>query len=84
MTDIFFSKINKLRSKGLVCEFYPLKVRINKQLNYANKKDISYVVFLGENEIENKKFTLKNMTSGEQEQHPIDNMLRVLEKLNKI
>ena len=83
-SDIIFSKINKLRSKGLVCEFYPLKVKINKQLNYANKKDISHVVFLGENEIENKKFTLKNMTSGEQEQHPIDNMSRVLEKLNKI
>ena len=66
--DIALKKLNKLRSKGIICEIYPRKVKINKQLNYANKKKIPFVVIIGEEEIKNKKVTLKNMTTGNQDQ----------------
>lgn len=66
--DIALKKLNKLRSKGIICEIYPRKVKINKQLNYANKKKIPFVVIIGEQEIKNKKVTLKNMTTGKQDQ----------------
>ena len=66
--DIALKKLNKLRSKGIICEIYPRKVKINKQLNYANKKKIPFVVIIGEKEIKNKEITLKNMTTGKQDQ----------------
>ncbi len=66
--DIALKKLNKLRSKGIICEIYPGKVKINKQLNYANKKKIPFVVIIGEEEIKNKKITLKNMSTGKQDQ----------------
>jgi histidyl-tRNA synthetase len=40
--------------------------QISKQLEYANSQKIPYVIFLGEDEVNNKKFKLKDMTSGEE------------------
>jgi len=42
--------------------------QISKQLEYANAQKIPYVVFLGEIEVNNNKFKLKDMTSGEEKQ----------------
>jgi histidyl-tRNA synthetase len=39
---------------------------MKKQMNYANKKEIPFVVLAGESEMAEQKFTLKNMESGEQ------------------
>ena len=39
---------------------------MKKSLNYANKLEIPFVVFIGEDEIEEKMYTVKNMLTGEQ------------------
>ena len=39
---------------------------MKKQMNYANRRDIPFVVLAGAEEMEQEKFTLKNMKSGEQ------------------
>ncbi len=39
---------------------------MKRQMNYANAKNIPYVVFAGEDEIEKGKLMLKDMQSGEQ------------------
>ena len=66
--EIALNKINKLRSKGVISEIYPSNIKLSKQLNYANKKKIPFVVIIGDEEIKNKKITLKNMSTGEQAQ----------------
>ena len=66
--DIALNSINKLRSKGVISEIYPSNIKLRKQLNYANKKKIPFVVIIGDDEIKNKKITLKNMITGEQDQ----------------
>ena len=66
--DIALNNINKLRSKGVISEIYPSNIKLRKQLNYANKKKIPFVVIIGDDEIKNKKITLKNMITGEQDQ----------------
>ena len=66
--EIAFNKINQLRSKGVISEIYPSDIKLSKQLNYANKKKIPFVVIIGDEEIKNKKITLKNMSTGEQVQ----------------
>jgi len=57
-----------LREVDIVTEIYPSKeVKIDKQLKYANKKGIPYVVIIGGDEVQAKKISLKNMKTGEQE-----------------
>ncbi len=56
----------KLRKAGINSEIYPESAKMKKQMNYANKKEIPFVVLAGESEIAEQKFTLKNMETGEQ------------------
>ena len=57
----------KLRSKGVRCEVYPDAAKMKKQMQYADKKAVKFVVMIGEEELNSGKLTLKNMDSGEQE-----------------
>jgi len=65
----------KLRAEGISCEIYPEADKMKKQMNYANRKGIPFVVLAGESEIESGKLTLKNMESGEQQQLTPDELL---------
>ncbi|MGC9352683.1 MAG: histidine--tRNA ligase [Mariniphaga sp.] len=56
----------KLRQAGINSEIYPESAKMKKQMNYANKKEIPFVVLAGESEMAEQKFTLKNMETGEQ------------------
>ena len=58
--------ITKLREVGIVSELYPDVPKMAKQMNYANKRDIPFVVLAGEQEIDSQMFKLKNMISGDQ------------------
>ncbi|WP_370391283.1 histidine--tRNA ligase [uncultured Winogradskyella sp.] len=58
--------ITDLRQKGISAELYPDDVKMKKQMTYANRRNIPFVVLVGEKELEDKSFTLKNMSSGEQ------------------
>ncbi len=60
------SILKKLRAKGVKSEFYPDDTKLKKQLSYANSKKIEYVVLLGEEELTNEEFVLKNMNDGTQ------------------
>lgn len=57
----------ELRKSGINAEIFPDNSKMKKQMNYANKKEIPFVVLAGNNEMEAQKFTLKNMASGEQQ-----------------
>ena len=58
--------IRKLRTAGISAELYPDPAKMKKQMNYANRRGIPYVVLAGAEEIREEKLTLKNMASGEQ------------------
>ena len=58
--------IAKVREAGVRCEIYPDSVKMKKQMSYANAKQIPFVAIVGENEMQEGKVTLKNMTTGEQ------------------
>ena len=69
---------NLLRSNNINSEFYPDSVSLKKQLNYANKNKIPYVLFYGEEEKEKKCFTLKEMDSGIQDVLSLDKLIQKL------
>ncbi len=54
------------RKAGICCEIYPDSVKMKKQMQYANQKQIPFVAIVGETEMQEGKLTLKNMTTGEQ------------------
>lgn len=56
-----------LREAGLNIEIYPEKVKLKKQLSYANKANIPYVLMIGESEFEAESVTVKNLQEGTQE-----------------
>ncbi len=58
--------VAKARNAGIRTEMYPDKVKMKKQMNYANAKHIAFVALAGDDEIAQGKLTLKNMVTGEQ------------------
>ena len=56
-----------IRKNNISVELYPdPSVKLEKQLKYANKKNIPFVVIQGPDEVKNGTVKLKNMQTGEQ------------------
>ena len=72
--------VAQLRKTGIRTEIYPDSAKMKKQMGYANAKEIPYVVLVGENEMNTGKLTLKNMTTGEQTQVDIDELIEQVSK----
>ncbi len=73
VTNFDESSLNKslellslLRKNNINAEIYPEPAKIKKQFEYADKKSISFVLIVGENEIKTNTYLIKNMASGEQ------------------
>lgn len=64
---IAFESLFKLREKGIKAEMYPDVAKFAKQMKYADSRGINYVAIIGEKEIEEQKFMLKEMKNGTQE-----------------
>ena len=68
--------IKSLREAGVNSELYPDRItngkHMKKQMNYANKRNIPFVVLVGEEEMNNSLYTLKDMKSGEQKKVSLD------------
>ena len=58
--------LSAARDAGIRAEIYPDSAKMKKQMSYANDKSIPFVAIVGENEMNEGKLTLKNMTTGEQ------------------
>lgn len=57
----------KLRSNKINTDLYSdPNIRLDKQLKYANKKSIPYVIIIGPEEVTSGKVVLKDMKTGEQ------------------
>jgi len=54
------------REKEIACEIYPDQAKIKKQMEYADKKKIPFVIVLGSEEMKTEILTLKKMETGDQ------------------
>jgi histidyl-tRNA synthetase len=68
----------QLRQAGIASEIYPDLSKLKKQLDYANKKMIVFVLVVGQDEMKSGKLTCKHMESGEQERL---NLEKIIQKL---
>lgn len=66
-----------LRKNNIKSELYPVSAKMKKQMNYANRREIPFVVIVGSAEIENKNYTLKNMQTGDQQVCSLEEILEI-------
>ena len=70
--------IDKIRNADISADLFPESVKIQKQMNYANKLKIPYVITVGSNEISQAHYPLKNMKSGKTIFSPIESIISTL------
>ncbi len=78
--DYCLPALENLRSIGVQCEMYPEPVKLKKQLQYADKNYIPFVLMAGEEEMKKSLFSLKDMRTGDQEQLMLEQISDVLMK----
>lgn len=65
----------RLRAEGVATLVYPEAAKMKKQMEYANRKGVSFVAFIGESELKDGTVTLKNMADGQQITMTMDEMV---------
>ena len=70
--------LRTLRSEGVPAEIYPEPAKMKKQMEYANRRQIPFVVIIGSEELAAKEATVKNMVTGEQQKVAFEALCEVL------
>ncbi len=73
-----YKLLNVLRTKGIKSELYPSDEKMKKQMQYADKKGVEYVVMIGEDEIKQNIITVKNMFDGSQKNMTFEEFILTL------
>ncbi len=72
--------LRELRNEGIAAEIYPDSSKMKKQMEYANRRAIPYVVIIGSQEVEQREATVKDMRSGEQRKVRFDRFVESFRK----
>ena len=79
-----FNIMQKLRNEGISCELYhekPKKNEMKIQYDYAEKKNIPFVIIIGSKEIEEKNCSVKNLATGKQEVVVFEKLVNYMKNL---
>jgi len=74
----------KLRNLGIKVDVQMEDKKLKKSLDFANKENIPYIIILGEDEIKNNSFKLKNMLENKEDVISFDNLEKVKEIISNI
>jgi histidyl-tRNA synthetase len=72
--------LSQLRASGISAEIYPEATKLKKQFAYADDNHIPYVVIAGESEISERRVSIKNMLTGQQESAPADQIASIIDR----
>jgi len=70
-----------LREAGVAVEVYPEAAKLRKQFEYAERKSIPFISINGSSEMEASAVNIKNLSTGEQQAFPADDLNAILEFL---
>ena len=70
--------VKTLRDHQIRSEFYPDAAKMKKQFSYANAKTIPLLIVIGPDELASNSFVLKDMDSGSQTNHALDQFLETI------
>ncbi len=69
---------SKLRADSVACEVLFEDKSFKSKLKDANRSNVPFVIIVGDDEVSTKKYTVKNMQTGEQNQLTYEEILNVL------
>jgi histidyl-tRNA synthetase len=78
LTDTCYDIVLKMREAKIACEFFTGNVKKQKQMPYAIAKNIEYIMEIGEDEITNNIYRIKNIESREEQKL---SLTEIIEKL---
>lgn len=64
-----------IRANDIACDIYPSAAKMQKQMKYANDIHAQFVALVGEEEIAEDLIQVKNMTTGEQEEMSLEELI---------
>ncbi|APQ15838.1 histidine--tRNA ligase [Maribacter hydrothermalis] len=74
--------VTQLRKVGVKADIYPSSAKMQKQMKYANNRNVPYVVLIGNQELDTNTFIVKNMKEGSQEEYSLDKVSDFIAHLN--
>jgi histidyl-tRNA synthetase len=69
-----------MRREGISAEIYPDAAKMKKQMSYADAQAVPFVAIIGESELASGTITLKNMSTGEQQQVTAEEAIAIVAK----
>jgi len=72
--------IKTLRLADIKAELYPDAAKMKKQMGYANKRLVPFVVLLGEQELKENKLIVKEMDTGDQQKIDFNQLMPFLKE----
>jgi histidyl-tRNA synthetase len=73
--------VSELREAGIKADVYPTSNKMQKQMKYANKRKVPYVILIGAQELENNTFVVKHMETGDQQQYNLNEVANFISQL---
>lgn len=75
-----FDYLTQLRRADIAAEFYADKAKFDKQMKYADKRNIPFVAIIGSDELKDNVVNVKDMTTGSQQKLHIQNLIDLLQQ----
>ncbi len=70
--------VQQLRNAGIATELYPDAVKFDKQMKYAHKRNIPFVLLLGDEERAQQLISIKDFRTGTQQKLPLAEVIQHL------
>ncbi len=69
--------LHRMRSEGIAAEIYPESAKIRRQMEYADRRGIPFVIIAGEAELASGKAAVRNMADGTQTETAADDLVNL-------
>jgi histidyl-tRNA synthetase len=69
---------SEIRSSGISVELFPNPAKVKKQMEYAHRNNIPYVVLAGQDEMQSGEISMKEMSTGNQTKMRVDELKKLL------
>jgi histidyl-tRNA synthetase len=71
--------LKNMRSEGARIAVDATDRKTDAKIKAAVKADIPFVIFIGENELESRRFKLKNLNTGQEHEHSLERIVSILD-----
>ena len=73
--------VTQLRKSGVKADLYPSAAKMQKQMKYANNRNVPFVILIGAQELKDGSFVVKDMQNGKQSTYQLGKPEEFLEML---